>query len=129
MARGWGRGYGPAALLACAPGEQHDLPLVLFGLSLREAGWRIVFLGADTPIATIERAVATIAPAVVVIAATLPEPLRAVEGELAALTQQVPVAIGGRAADAALGEHVGAYLLDGDPAAAASGLAARIRTP
>jgi DNA-binding transcriptional MerR regulator len=33
LARGWERGAGPAALLACAPGEQHDLPLILFGLA------------------------------------------------------------------------------------------------
>ena len=25
LARGWGRGLGPLALLACLPGEQHDL--------------------------------------------------------------------------------------------------------
>ena len=29
---------GPLAVLACAPGEQHDLPLVAFGLALRAAG-------------------------------------------------------------------------------------------
>ena len=37
LARGWGRGAGPAGLLACAPGEQHDLPLIAFGLALRAA--------------------------------------------------------------------------------------------
>ena len=31
------------------PGERHDLGLVIFGLALREHGWRITFLGADTP--------------------------------------------------------------------------------
>src|SRR4029079_18361359 len=53
LARGWERGAGPAALLACAAGEQHDLPLIMFGLALRAQGWRIVFLGADTPLGTI----------------------------------------------------------------------------
>src|SRR5687768_8015810 len=47
LARSWGTGGGPLAVLACAPGEQHDLPLVAFGLALRGRGWRIVFLGAD----------------------------------------------------------------------------------
>ena len=51
LARGWERGEGRTALLACAPGEQHDLPLIIFGLALRGRGWRIVFLGADTPAA------------------------------------------------------------------------------
>src|SRR5581483_9649680 len=30
LARGWGRGIGPVAVLACAPGEQHDLGLLAF---------------------------------------------------------------------------------------------------
>ena len=126
LARGWGHGNGPIALLACTSGEQHDLPLMLFGISLRAAGWRIVFLGADIPASTIEQAAESIAPAAVVIAATLPEPLLAVETELAALAARVPVAIGGRAADAILAERVGAILLEGDPASAAATLADRI---
>src|ERR1041385_2374460 len=28
LARGWGSGLGPRAILACAPGEQHDLGLI-----------------------------------------------------------------------------------------------------
>ena len=126
LARGWGHGSGPIALLACTSGERHDLPLMLFGISLRAAGWRIVFLGADIPASTIEQAAESIAPAAVVIAATLPEPLLAVETELAALAARVPVAIGGRAADAILAERVGAILLEGDPASAAATLADRI---
>ena len=54
LARGWGLGFGPVALLACLPGEQHDLGLIAFGLALRARGWRIVYLGSDTPIETIE---------------------------------------------------------------------------
>ena len=42
-------GSGPLAVLACLPGEQHDLGLIAFGLALRARGWRIVYLGADTP--------------------------------------------------------------------------------
>ena len=51
LARFWGRGTGPLALLACAPGEMHDITLLAFALVLRSHGWRILFLGADTPIA------------------------------------------------------------------------------
>src|SRR5207342_425891 len=32
LARGWGAGVGPHALLACPPGEFHDLGLLAFGL-------------------------------------------------------------------------------------------------
>jgi DNA-binding transcriptional MerR regulator len=126
LARGWGRGAGPIALLACPSGEWHDLPLILFGISLQAVGWRIVLLGADTPVTTIERAVEDISPAAVVLAATMRKPLRAVEQELATLTTRVPVALGGRAANATVADRVGALLLEADPHAAATNLAARI---
>jgi methanogenic corrinoid protein MtbC1 len=35
----------------CPPGEQHDLGLIAFGLALRAHGWRITYLGQDTPLA------------------------------------------------------------------------------
>ncbi len=126
IARGWGRGSGPLALLACPPGEWHDLPLVLFGIALRAAGWRIVLLGADTPISTIERVVEDISPAVVVLAATMPESLEAVEHEVAGLAARVPVAVGGRGTSAALADRTGALLLPADQEEAATTLAARI---
>ena len=57
LARGWGAGAGPLALLACVAGELHDLGLIAFGLSLRQRGWRIAYLGADTPLDTLDDAV------------------------------------------------------------------------
>ena len=123
LARGWGSGSGPVAVLACPPGERHDLALVLFGIALREAGWRITFLGADTPIATIESAVASVPASAVVLTAVASERLHAVETELTALTSNARVAIGGPGATPALVERVGAVLLDGDPVAAATSFA------
>src|ERR1700748_2628032 len=67
LARLWGRGSGPLALLACAPGERHDISLLAFGLILRSHGWRILFLGADTPLSTIQDTARTTAPAVTVL--------------------------------------------------------------
>jgi DNA-binding transcriptional MerR regulator/methylmalonyl-CoA mutase cobalamin-binding subunit len=40
---------GPTAVLACLPGEQHVLALHMVAFVLAQAGWQIVFLGADTP--------------------------------------------------------------------------------
>ena len=37
-------------LLACASGEQHDLGLIALGVALRARGWRITYLGQDTPL-------------------------------------------------------------------------------
>ena len=61
---------GPRAVLACPPGERHDLGLVIFGLALRELGWRITFLGADTPPDTIVETVERLEPEALVLAVT-----------------------------------------------------------
>ncbi|HVD89235.1 MAG TPA: MerR family transcriptional regulator, partial [Jatrophihabitantaceae bacterium] len=50
LARGWGSGHGPRAVLACPSGELHDLALMVFGIVLNRNGWRIDYLGANTPI-------------------------------------------------------------------------------
>ena len=50
LARGWGDGHGPRAIVACPPGELHDLPLLVFGIVLNRSGWRVDYFGASTPI-------------------------------------------------------------------------------
>jgi MerR family transcriptional regulator, light-induced transcriptional regulator len=49
LAQGWGSGPGPHAILACLPGELHDLALMVFGIMLNRNGWRIDYLGMSTP--------------------------------------------------------------------------------
>ncbi|HEU0193981.1 MAG TPA: MerR family transcriptional regulator, partial [Gaiellales bacterium] len=66
LARDWGQGGGPLALLACPPGELHDLGLICFGLALRAQGWRIAFLGADTPIDTLKHTADRLHPDLIV---------------------------------------------------------------
>ena len=41
---------GPRLVAACAPGEQHEMGLLLFALEAQSAGMRVVVLGADTPL-------------------------------------------------------------------------------
>ena len=53
LAQGWGQGQGPGAILACVPGEQHELGLLAFGVALRRRGWRITYLGTDSPIGAV----------------------------------------------------------------------------
>ena len=63
LARGWGaRARGPHALLACAPGEHHELGLIAFGLGLRDRYWRITYLGPDTPLDTVAEIAEVAAP-------------------------------------------------------------------
>jgi DNA-binding transcriptional MerR regulator len=123
LARGWDRGLGPRAVLACAPGEQHDLGLLCFGLALRERGWRIEYLGADTPVATVAEVAHSVSPRAVVVAAELDGLLEPVLDELVALARDVTLGIGGRATSPALATSIGAIALEGAPAAAAEQLA------
>jgi MerR family transcriptional regulator, light-induced transcriptional regulator len=120
LARGWERGEGRIAVLACAPGEQHDLPLIAFGLALRGRGWRIVFLGADTPADSIADTARRLRPALVVVSSVTPRGFRREADALAALAREHPVAIAGAGAGERLAESLGCSLLEGDPVAAAS---------
>lgn len=38
------------AVLACAPGELHDIGLLTIAVALRADGWRVTYLGASTPL-------------------------------------------------------------------------------
>jgi DNA-binding transcriptional MerR regulator len=122
LARGWGGGYGPMALLACLPGDQHDLGLMCFGLALRANGWRITFLGADTPLATIVETTLLLRPALVVLTATI-RPGPDVEAQLAAIATSAPLALAGAGVTDAQATGVGARFLVGDPFTAAATVA------
>jgi MerR family transcriptional regulator, light-induced transcriptional regulator len=122
LARGWGQGHGPTAVLACLPGEQHDLGLTAFGITLYRRGWRIIYLGPDTPIATIRQAADSLAPDLVVLAGTVPEPFAAHAEAIADLAHQTTVVLGGAGATAELATRTGARLLQQDPVSAAQSM-------
>jgi MerR family transcriptional regulator, light-induced transcriptional regulator len=119
LGRNWGAGVGPLALLACPPGERHDLGLVVFGLILCDRGWRITYLGPDTPIDTIARASGELRPTAVVLAALDPERFEAVANELRSLGESFPLMIGGQGAHQELGDRIGAEVLSPDPVGSA----------
>jgi MerR family transcriptional regulator, light-induced transcriptional regulator len=124
LARGWDRGSGPRALLACMPGELHDLGLITFGLGLRERGWRITFLGPDVPLDTLADTVTTLRPAAVVLTATTPARFEAGREQLRRLAPAAPLWVAGAGAGDELAADTGARLLDLDPLAAAEHVAA-----
>ena len=124
LARGWGQGAGERAILACAPGEHHDLPLVILGLALRGRGFRIAYLGPDTPVDTLAGAVEELEPGLVVVSLTSGDGLDpAALASLRKLGRRTHLALGGRAATRELADSAGASLLAGDPIAAADLLA------
>lgn len=122
---GWDHGGGPRAVLACAPGELHTLALTGLGVALRNRGWRVTYLGADTPIEMVARTAATLSPQIVVLSSTMGDGLPAFEAELRALAASVRLALAGAGVSPALAERVGAEYLDADPVSAAAYLAAR----
>ncbi len=122
LARGWGNGNGPTAVLACAPGEQHDLPLLMLGITLSRLGWRIVYLGVDTPPEDLSHIAARGRPDLVVVALTDPQRLLRHVEHLAQLADTMPLALAGAGATSALAEQTGAQLITTDPVTAAEHL-------
>jgi MerR family transcriptional regulator, light-induced transcriptional regulator len=128
LARGWDRGVGPRALLACPPGELHDLGLIVFGLGLRDRGWRITFLGADTPLDTLAATASSLAPGAVVLAASTPEGFASNRDAIRRLARTVPLWIAGGGATREAADAADARLLDVDPLSAADRIAATGRS-
>jgi MerR family transcriptional regulator, light-induced transcriptional regulator len=116
IGRGWDAGDGPRAVLACAPGEQHDLGLIAFGLTLNRRGWRITYLGPDTPVDSLVDAAARLEPDLVVVTATTKRRLTPLVDALTALSRQTRVAVAGSGATAGVD---GLQTLSEDPVTAA----------
>lgn len=124
LARGWGGGSGRLALLACPEGELHDLSLIAFGLALRARGWRVSFLGANTPIEALAAAAAQVEPELVVLSAFDAPLLESVEADLRRLGKRYRVVVAGPGASDELAGRAGVARLAEDPVGAAEVLAA-----
>jgi MerR family transcriptional regulator, light-induced transcriptional regulator len=121
LARGWDAGTGPGLVLACPPGERHDLPLIVFGVVAARRGWRVTFLGGDTPFDTVRDAARSADPALIVLSVSTASALEDNAEEIRRLADAVPVAVGGNADPERVAE-LGARPLEGDPVAAARAL-------
>ncbi|MBM3666799.1 MAG: cobalamin B12-binding domain-containing protein [Actinobacteria bacterium] len=122
LTRGWGSGGGRRALLACPPGEKHDLALIVFGLALRDRGWRVTFLGADTPTGTIEEAAGRLRPEAVVVAALSLERIEAEAEALASLARSQRLLLAGPTEVTAAARRLGAEPLPPDAVEGAAAL-------
>ena len=103
----WGVGTGPVAVLACPPGEFHDIVLLSFGVLLGRAGWRIRYLGPDTPIHSLAAAARLTQADAVVLACRRPSGFRGHASALRRLSEDHPVWIAGRGATPRVLEEVG----------------------
>lgn len=91
---------GPRLLAACAPGERHEIGLLLFALEAQSAGMRPVVLGADTPLPEIAFACRSSGSDGVVLSMSVEPAPGLLDKELPSLARNsgVPVFVGGAAA-------------------------------
>lgn len=95
------RGQGPSLLLACLPGESHEMGLMLAGLAAAARGFRVLYLGADLPLAQLLPVAEAVNPASIVLSATCVAIDDAMAEELSNLCRKTtpPVYIGGDVAE------------------------------
>jgi len=115
LGRGWGRGLGPRALLTCPPGELHDIALLAFGVVLHRNGWRVSYLGADTPMPDLVRTATAAPPEAVVLSATNPARFAGLEPDLRRLSGITSLFLGGAGATEETARETGARVLTRDP--------------
>lgn len=78
----------PLAIAGAAPGEWHDVGILLVALFLKRHGWRVIYLGQNVPADHLVREVARLRPDLVCLSATTVESaarLAEIEGLLAEL--------------------------------------------
>jgi len=50
----------PIAVLACAPGEHHEIPLQMLAIICKLQGWRVALLGINVPVIEMKKAIMTL---------------------------------------------------------------------
>jgi MerR family transcriptional regulator, light-induced transcriptional regulator len=86
------------AVLACAPGERHEIGLLMLAVLLRSDGWQVAYLGADTPYADAVGLADDLAACALCFSVASREGARELDDELAASPprESLVVCVGGR---------------------------------
>lgn len=63
---------GPLILTCCAPGEPHELAILMLSLFLRRSGMRVIYLGQSIETTDLLHTIKKLSPAIVCISLTLP---------------------------------------------------------
>jgi len=121
----------PAAVLACLPGEQHELGLLMLALFLRWSGLHVIYLGANVPVSDLIHLLETEDLDALCLSGGVEADwaaLTALDTALKARPRPLPVFIGGGGAtDRSLPTAV--TVTGADLRAAAATITARITTP
>ena len=130
--------HGPVLLMACLPGEYHEVGMLMFAMSCLDKGYRVLVLGANVPLQQIPLVIAQKPCAGVVLSASARISGNQLQEEIPALVGSVesPVFVGGTASERhrqAI-ENAGAVFASSDMAYALKEIAERIeeilgRTP
>ena len=102
------------AVLACGPGEQHDIGLLMLAVMLRADGWRVEFLGADTPVEAALAFAKDVGASMVCISASRTESVDLLRASLFAMASPAAtLVIGGAAVTPELARGLRATYADG----------------
>jgi MerR family transcriptional regulator, light-induced transcriptional regulator len=111
-----GGGVRGVAVLACAPGERHELGLMMATIALRRDGWKVFYLGSDTPVADALALARRVSARFLGWSVSAPEPADALRP-----AEDVALVVGGAEATAQLAKRLGAVRVGADlPAIVAS---------
>jgi DNA-binding transcriptional MerR regulator len=94
------RSSGPLLILACLPGEYHEIGLLLFALTTVNFGYRVLILGANTPLEQLPKVLQQQSCAAIVLSGSARPTRSLFDGELSELVKNsaVPVFVGGNTA-------------------------------
>jgi MerR family transcriptional regulator, light-induced transcriptional regulator len=120
--------HGPAIIVACAPGEWHEIGSLMLAIFLRRAGFRTHYLGANTPVEDLVRFAREVKAEVLMISVSNAEVLENLRGTARFLLEAAPLIVYGGAAfneRPEMARELGGEYLGADSAMALDGLMAR----
>lgn len=87
--------HGPAVIVACAPGEWHEIGSLMMAIFLRRAGFRTHYLGANTPVEDLVRFAREVKAEVLMISASNADVLENLRDKARFLLEAAPLVIYG----------------------------------
>lgn len=93
--------HGPVLLMACLPGEYHEVGMLMFAMACLDRGYRVLVLGANVPLQQIPLVLAQKPCSGVVLSASARITKNQLQEEMPALLEnaEIPVFVGGTASE------------------------------